>query len=62
MKRGILNFRRGDRGCCPGHDKFPEQKYNSNRSRKARKRDRKIENQLVRSLQKREVYNFLHDV
>lgn len=62
MKREIIKHRRGDSGCCPGHDKFPEEKYKSNRSRKARARDRKVENQIVRQLQKREVINFLNDV
>jgi len=26
---------RRDRGCCPGHDKFPRDSYNSARSRRA---------------------------
>ncbi len=26
---------RKDRGCCPGHDKFPCDSYNSRRSKKA---------------------------
>lgn len=53
MRREILNLRRGDCGCCPGHDKFPADTYNSRRSKKARSRDRKIENQTVRRIQKR---------
>ncbi|MEO5368369.1 MAG: hypothetical protein H7831_18830 [Magnetococcus sp. WYHC-3] len=28
--------RRKDRGCCPGHDKFPNDTYKSRRSKKAR--------------------------
>lgn len=55
MKREILNYRRGDSGCCPGHDKFPTETYSSRRSKKARSRDRQIENQIVRQLQKRQL-------
>ena len=55
MKREILNYRRGDSGFCPGHDKFPTETYSSRRSKKARSRDRKIENQVVRQLNKKEL-------
>ena len=55
MKREILNYRRGDSGCCPGHDKFPTETYNSRRSKKARSRNRQIENQVVRQLNKKEL-------
>jgi hypothetical protein len=27
---------RADRGCCPGHDKYPPDKYSSRRSQRAR--------------------------
>lgn len=30
---------RCDRGCCPGHDKYPPDKYSSRRSQRARARD-----------------------
>jgi hypothetical protein len=39
--------------CCPGHDKFPTETYRNRRSKHARARDRQIENQLVRTIQKR---------
>lgn len=35
MKRDILTLRRGDCGCCPGHDTFPNETYNSRRSKKS---------------------------
>lgn len=52
--RDIFKLRRGDCGCCPGHDTFPDHTYNSRRSKKARARDIKIEHQLVRTIQKRQ--------
>lgn len=35
--------KRKDAGCCPGHDKFPQEKYKmtSAKARKARKRPAK---------------------
>ncbi len=51
--RDLFKHRRGDCGCCPGHDKFPNETYNNKRSKKARPRDLKTEHQLVRQLQKR---------
>ena len=44
MKREILKFKCGSCGCCPGHDTFPDDTYGNRRSKKARTRDRKIEN------------------
>ena len=61
MKRDILTLRRGDCGCCPGHDTFPNETYNSRRSKKARSRDKKIEHQLVRTIHKREIKKLLDD-
>jgi hypothetical protein len=49
--------RRRDRGCCPGHDKFPREKYNSRRSQKARARDRKIAHQVGRARLRRGAYD-----
>ena len=34
-------IRKKDWGCCPGHDKFSNQKYNTNTSQKAHSRDTK---------------------
>lgn len=55
MRRDILTLRRGDCGCCPGHDKFPSETYGSRRSKKARARDKQIEHQTVRSIRKRDL-------
>jgi len=33
---------RQDRGCCPGHDKFPDETYSNNRSKRAKRRATKI--------------------
>ncbi len=30
-----------DRGCCPGHDRFPRESYSNNRSKRAHRRDSK---------------------
>lgn len=57
MKRELLNFKRGVSGCCPGHDQFPCETYNNNRSKRARSRDKKREHQLVRVLQNRQLRN-----
>lgn len=48
MKRMLLTLRRGDCGCCPGHDKYPCETYRNRRSKKARSRDIKREHRLVR--------------
>ena len=40
--------KRKDRGCCPGHDKFPREKYNSRRSIRAHRRDTKIAHRIGR--------------
>lgn len=36
------------RGCCPGHDTFPREKYESRRSDKAHSRDTKIMRRMSR--------------
>ena len=41
--------RRRDRGCCPGHDKCPADKYNNAKSRKARARDIGISHRIART-------------
>jgi hypothetical protein len=52
MKRDILNHKRGVTGCCPGHDQYPAETYNSRRSKKARSKTKKQEHQHARSLAK----------
>lgn len=34
--------KKGDDGCCPGHDKFPRETYSNRRSKRAQTRDTKI--------------------
>jgi hypothetical protein len=46
--RDILKIRRGDCGCCPGHDTFPNDSYKSRRSKKARSNGIKVEHRFVR--------------
>ena len=45
--------KRGDRGCCPGHDLFPRETYSSRRSKKAHTRDTKLAHRLERHKSKR---------
>lgn len=57
MRREILNHIRTCciNGCCPGHDTFPNETYNSRRSKRARTRDKKVEHQLARTISKRKL-------
>lgn len=41
--------KRKDRGCCPGHDKFPKETYSTNASRKAQARDTKTAHGIERA-------------
>jgi hypothetical protein len=43
-----------DRGCCPGHDRFPKETYRNRRSKKAQTRDTQIAHQVARARAKRE--------
>jgi hypothetical protein len=38
-----------DRGCCPGHDKFPKQKYSSRRSQRAHAKANRIAHKRARA-------------
>lgn len=62
MKRQLLDLRRGDSTCCPGHDKFPDQTYANNRSKRARAKSKADEHQLVRSILKRSIPAEMKDV
>ena len=57
MKRELLNVKRGCYffGCCPGHDTFPTNCYQNRRSKRARRRDKKLEHRYTRHLLKRHV-------
>jgi hypothetical protein len=58
MQRQLMQFdgHSADCWCCPGHDKFPDQTYKNNRSKRARSRDIKKEHKIVRTLFKRNLY------
>ena len=56
MKRDILRVRPDlSYKCCPGHDTFPTDTYNSRRSKKARSRDKKLEHRMARHLLNRNI-------
>ncbi len=57
MKREILEVKRKKHinWCCPGHDIYPDEKYNNKRSAHARSRDKKLEHQHARSILNREL-------
>ncbi len=38
----------GDSGCCPGHDKFPGETYENNRSKRAQTRDTAVQHRRGR--------------
>ena len=40
---------RRDRGCCPGHDKFPCDSYNSRRSKKAHSKASRVAHKRARA-------------
>ena len=48
---------RKDRGCCPGHDKFPAEKYRGRVSRKAHTRDTRLAHQRARAWERAELFN-----
>ena len=48
--------------CCPGHDKWPNDTYRSNRSKRARSRDKQKEHKLARTVAKRSLFKQLIDV
>lgn len=50
-------IRKKDWGCCPGHDKFSDQKYNTNTSQKAHTRDTKYAHKRERLCTKTELLN-----
>lgn len=52
MRREIerIKLRKHVSGCCPGHDDFPIETYSSNRSKRARSRDKKKEHRFARRI------------
>ena len=61
MRRQILDIMPGHNttGCCPGHDTYPADTYNSNRSKRARARDIKKEHRHARRVLKQQIHKFL---
>ncbi|MBP2498350.1 hypothetical protein ABID82_005036 [Methylobacterium sp. PvP062] len=53
--------RRGDSGCCPGHDTFPSETYANRRSKRAQTRDTVLQHQRARAQQKHETRAALED-
>lgn len=47
--------KRKDKGCCPGHDKFPSDSYNSSRSKKARSKSKQDSHGRARALSRQEI-------
>lgn len=47
--------RRRDRGCCPGHDKFPNDTYGSRRSHRARSQARQLAHSIARARSRQEL-------
>lgn len=41
--------RNKDRGCCPGHDKFPSDSFRNRKSKKAQARDTQIAHRIARA-------------
>lgn len=62
MKREILTFDQRVSGCCPGHDKFPDDVYGSRRSIKARARGKQTEHQTVRARAKTSLRREVNDI
>ena len=50
-------IRKKDWGCCPGHDKFSAETYNTNTSQKAHTRDTKYAHGRERMCAKTEILN-----
>jgi hypothetical protein len=47
--------KRRDRGCCPGHDKFPRETYANNDSKRAQARDTKLAHGIARARSREEL-------
>jgi hypothetical protein len=45
----------GMRGCCPGHDEFPRETYNSRRSKKRHRLDTKKKRREFRRKQRQKL-------
>lgn len=54
-----MGIRKKDWGCCPGHDKFSDQKYNTASSQRAHTRDTKKAHRRDRLESKRQINNII---
>lgn len=52
---------RKDHGCCPGHDKYPKDRYANRRSLKARAVCRALAHSTARARERAELHNTLND-
>lgn len=48
--------KRKDRGCCPGHDKFPADTYSNRKSKRAHKKAKHDAHSRARSWERAEVH------
>ena len=48
--------KRKDHGCCPGHDKFPNETYRSRRSKRARAAVNRIAHKRARAWARAELH------
>jgi hypothetical protein len=48
---------RSDRGCCPGHDKFPHGRYSSRRSDRAHARANRVAHKRARARARQNLHN-----
>lgn len=52
---------REDRGCCPGHDKYPKESYRNRRSKRKQTEATKTAHRRARAVERREVYKLQQD-
>ncbi|QDF03379.1 hypothetical protein [Myxococcus xanthus] len=52
---------RKDRDCCPGHGKFPVEKYRGRLSRKAHARGTRLAHRRARAWERAELFNERRD-
>ena len=48
--------KRRDRGCCPGHDKFPADSYRNRRSKRARAKSKRLAHKAARARERAMVF------
>lgn len=48
---------RGDRRCCPGHDKFPRERYETQASKRTHRRVNRVARKRARARQREMLFN-----